>query len=62
MMGLHLCGVHTRRTVSITVQGHSPFIASSHHSSASLVACGIDLIECYVSLGWISLSLLMISR
>ncbi|CAN1185043.1 hypothetical protein LINPERHAP2_LOCUS37310 [Linum perenne] len=53
---------HTQRTVRITVQGHSPFIASSHHSSASLVPCGIDQIECCVSLGWISMSLLMISR
>ncbi|CAN1153020.1 hypothetical protein LINPERHAP2_LOCUS19123, partial [Linum perenne] len=31
-MGLHSCGIRTRLTVSITVQGLSPTIASSHLS------------------------------
>ncbi|CAN1177276.1 hypothetical protein LINPERHAP2_LOCUS33006 [Linum perenne] len=33
---------------------------NSHPSSASSLACGIDRIEFRVSLGWISMSLLMI--
>ena len=55
-------GVPTRRTVSITVQGLSPSIASSHLLSASSALCDIGLIECCVSLGWTSLSLHGISQ
>ncbi|CAN1169109.1 hypothetical protein LINPERPRIM_LOCUS19599 [Linum perenne] len=44
-MGLHSCGVRTRRTVSIIVPGLIPSIATSHLSSASSVPCGIGLIE-----------------